>query len=210
MPVHVELSKRLHYKPSPEMHRADSNDEQWACIPANTTVTVQYGPAGSALLVAETAEEMRDYQRKDCAVSAVAVAADIPRILVHLLWRPAGIRSFTAMFTAALSTAWLEEFDVNYDFRFDHQSAKLDDFLPTMPAHKSPCVCCGDEADDVDYDLFRERTELCQRCIPCAVCEACRCEVNGIPVYLQCVEDEEIPPIPGRAQRRLSTFLLST
>ena len=208
MPVHVELSKRLHYKPSRAMLRADLNDEQCACIPANTTVTVQYGHTGRVLLVAETAEEMRDYQLKDCAVSAVAVAADIPRILVQLLWRPAGIRSFTASFIPALSTAWLGQADDNYDYRFDHSSEKLHDVLPIMGSGRCPCISCGDETDDADESgsPIHGRMGLCRRCRQTAMCEACRCEINGNPVCLMCVTAEEIPLIPERAHRRFSTF----
>ena len=188
------------------MRRADSNDDECVCIAADATVTVQYGHTGRVLLVAETAEEMRDYRLRDCVVSAVAVAEDIPRIQVQLQWRRAGSRAFTAIYTAAMSTAWLEEDDDNYDYRFDHNSEKLEEFLPSMPVDKYPCVCCGDEADDVDDDVFRERADLCQRCEPCAVCDACRFEINGIPGCIRCVNDEEIPLIPERAQRRLSTF----
>ena len=188
------------------MYRTDSNDDECACIPANTTVTVQYGHTGRVLLVAETAEEMRDYQLKDCAVSAVAVAADIPRILVQLQWLPDGSRAFTAIYTAAMSTARLLETDDNYDYRFDHRSEKLHDVLPSLCGGRIECTVCGDETDTIDEYDFTQRADLCQRCNPWGVCEACRCEINGIPVCLQCVDDEEIPLIPERAQRRLSTF----
>ena len=211
MPVHVELSKRLHYKPSPEMHRADSNDDDCACIiPANTTVTVQYARTGRVFLEAETAEQMRDYQLKDCAVSAVAVAADIPRILVQLQWLPAGSRAFTAIYTPAMSTARLLETDDNYDYRFDHRSEKLHDVLPILGPATMRCDCCGDETDAVPSEPSDD--DFCNRCCPCwGRCEACRSIViNGISVCLLCVTAAEIPLIPERAQRRLSTFMSPT
>ena len=205
----MELSKRLHYKPSRAMQRADLSDEHYACIPSNTTVTVQYANTGRVLLEAVTAEHMRDYQLKDCTVSAVAVAADIPRILVQLLWRPTGSHTFTVAFSAAMSTAWLEEEDDNYDHRFDHNSERLNDVLPIMAGGRMACLSCGDETDDVDESPFTSlsRTDLCQRCTPCAICEACRCQINGTPVCLMCVNTEENPLISERAQRRLSTFM---
>ena len=188
------------------MQRADLS-KHYACIPSNTTVTVQYANTGRVLLEAVTAEHMKDYQLKDCTVSAVAVAADIPRILVQLLWRPTGSHTFTVAFSAAMSTAWLEEEDDNYDHRFDHNSERLHDVLPIMAGGRMACLSCGDETDDVDELPTTSREDLCVYCQPYALCEACRCEINGTPVCLRCVGTEEIPLLPERAQRRRSMFM---
>ena len=206
-PARVQLSKRLHYKPSPAMHAQDSHDEHPPGLPSYTAVTVQYAYTGRILLEAVTAEEMRDYQLQDCTVSAVAVAADIPRILVQLLWRPTGIRTFTVCFTPASSTAWLETTNVDYNYRFDHTSPRMDAYVPLLAHGSLACLCCGDETDDVDETSTTSREDVCERCEPDAICEACRCEINGTPVCLRCVLTEEIPLISERAQRRHSTFM---
>ena len=188
------------------MRRADLHDEHRPCLPSYTTLTVQYAYTGRILLEAVTAEEMRDYQLQDCTVSAVAVAADIPRILVQLLWRPTGIHTFTVCFTPARSTAWLETTNVDYNYRFDHTSPRMDAYVPLLAHGRLACLCCGDETDVVD-ETEPSREDVCDRCEPDAICEACRCEINGTPVCLRCVGTEEIPLISKRAQRRHSTFM---
>ena len=211
-PARVQLSRRLHYKPSLAMRRADLVEEDLPCLPCYTTVTVQYAYTGRILLEAFTAEEMRDYWLQDCTVTAVAVAADIPRILVQLLWRPTGIHTFTVSFTPAMSTAWLEETDANYNYRFDHNSPSMEDFVPLMAHGMMACHSCGDETIDV-YESSRTYLtgkDLCQRCEPDAICEACRSEINGTPVCLSCVLPEEITLISERAQRRIATFMEET
>ena len=47
-----------------------------------------------------------------------------------------------------------------------------------------------------------DRDDLCVRCNPCAVCENCRCNVDGEPVCMVCLRENEVPTLPASAQRR--------
>ena len=134
-------------------------------------------------------EQMTAFQLKNCVVTLLAEVLPAPRISIRLFWVPSVQAQFDVEFMLGLLTSWIDDLSL-YDEMYDPHSLYWEDHGPLHKPGMMGCLYCGDSTQDVD-DTDVDRSELCLRCNPCAVCPQCRCTIRDEPVCMACLKDPE-------------------
>ena len=178
------ISLAKHYR-QPRCYPSQQIPIHWSKI------QVRYKLTGRAVCVCTPLpdEQMTAFQLNNCIITLLAEVLPAPRISIRLSWIPTGRGQFDVELVLNLLTSWIDDVSL-YDESCDPHSQYWADHGPCHPPGMMGCIHCGDSTQDVD-DTDVDRSELCVRCCPCAVCSQCRCTIQDEPVCIACLEDTE-------------------
>ena len=211
-PQQVQVSYRNHYVTPGDNVEPDPFTREHKL---NThTVVCAMKLSGNIFLIAHMAHQMCPSLLANCITTVVAKTLPAPRMVIRLIWRPLSDGCMEATVVVNRLLTMLEITHPSYNEQYDAQSDYWLTHGPNTKADEILCSVCGDLAFDVDYNPFREREDMCRRCLPMDVCERCCVHISAGDtrkerVCVRCLKRNEIDTLNEDEQKWVSYNFVS-